>query len=180
MDGAKSYEEIIEFIAAGTTPEWVIAFRPSAALQRRVAELTQKTSDSGISPEELSELNDCLQLEHIMVMARARWRGNTFNLGSDVTQTVRRLVAERAGHRCEYCLLHEDDAYFPHQVDHIVSRKQGGRSEADNLAFACCRCNAWKGSCEVSSLNPSRRPVRVPPGYSSSTWISASSSGGSS
>jgi len=74
-------------------------------------------------------------------------------LGSDVGVALRKLVAERAGRRCEYCLLHEDDAYFSHQVDHIVSRKHGGNSEPDNLAYACFRCNAWKGT-DIGSLDP--------------------------
>jgi hypothetical protein len=73
-------------------------------------------------------------------------------LGSDVSDDLRRLVAERAGHRCEYCLLHEDDSYSPHQIDHIVSRKHGGLSTADNLAYSCLRCNAWKGS-DVGSID---------------------------
>jgi len=77
MDGAKSYEEIIDFIAAGTTPESIIAFRPSAALQGRVTELSQRASDGSISDEERSELEDCLQLEHIMIMAKARARQHT-------------------------------------------------------------------------------------------------------
>ena len=38
-------------------------------------------------------------------------------------------------------------------MDHVISRKHGGRSEADNLAFACLRCNAWKGS-DAGSLDP--------------------------
>lgn len=74
MEGAKSYEEIIDFIARGTTPESVIAFRPSEALQRRVEELTERASDGSITVEERSELEDCLQLEHIMIMAKARAR----------------------------------------------------------------------------------------------------------
>ncbi len=73
-------------------------------------------------------------------------------MGSDVTESLRRLVAERASHRCEYCLLHEEDSYTPHQVDHVISRKHGGLSVADNLAYACLRCNAWKGS-DVGSLD---------------------------
>ena len=76
-DSAKSYEEIIDFIAAGTTPESVIAFRPSEALRRRVEELSDRASAGSLSNEELSELEDCLQLEHIMVMARARARHHT-------------------------------------------------------------------------------------------------------
>lgn len=49
--------------------------------------------------------------------------------------------------------MHEEDSYFPHQVDHIISRKHGGLSDPDNLAYACIRCNAWKGS-DVGSLDP--------------------------
>jgi len=77
MDSAKSYQEIIDFIAAGTTPESVIAFRPSDALRRRVEELSERANAGSISNEELSELEDCLQLEHIMVMAKARARQYT-------------------------------------------------------------------------------------------------------
>jgi hypothetical protein len=74
-------------------------------------------------------------------------------LASDVSEPLRRFVAERAGYRCEYCLLHESDSYSPHQIDHIISRKHDGLSDSDNLAYACLRCNAWKGS-DIGSLDP--------------------------
>ena len=77
MHAAKSYEEIIDFIAAGTTPETVLAFRPSDVVQQRVAELVERLRDGTISPEEQSELEDYLQLEHIMIMAKARARQYT-------------------------------------------------------------------------------------------------------
>jgi len=72
---------------------------------------------------------------------------------SDVSEELRAEVARRAGQRCEYCLIHEDDAGFSHQVDHIVSRKHGGSSAADNLAYACVICNRHKGS-DVASIDP--------------------------
>jgi 5-methylcytosine-specific restriction endonuclease McrA len=50
-------------------------------------------------------------------------------------------------------LLNADDAYFPHQVDHIISRKRGGMTAPENLAYACFRCNVWKGS-DIGSLHP--------------------------
>jgi len=77
MSAAKSYEEIIDFIAAGTTPEAVAAFRPSDSVQRRVTQLVERSKDGTISAEDQSELEDYLQLEHIMVMAKARARQNT-------------------------------------------------------------------------------------------------------
>jgi hypothetical protein len=45
MSAAKSYDEIIDFIAAGTTPEAVVAFRPSDSAQQRVAELLERSKD---------------------------------------------------------------------------------------------------------------------------------------
>jgi hypothetical protein len=74
-------------------------------------------------------------------------------VASDISNRVRNRVALRAGHRCEYCLIHEDDAGFPHQVDHVVSRKHGGTSDFDNLAYACILCNRYKGS-DVAAINP--------------------------
>jgi hypothetical protein len=49
MSATKSYEEIIDFIAAGTTPEAVVAFRPSERVQQRVAELVERSKDGSIS-----------------------------------------------------------------------------------------------------------------------------------
>lgn len=77
MSATKSYEEIIDFIAAGTTPETVLAFRPSDSVQRRVSELVQLSKQGGISAEDQSELEDYLQLEHLMIMAKARARQHT-------------------------------------------------------------------------------------------------------
>lgn len=59
---------------------------------------------------------------------------------------LRRLVFERACHLCEYCLIHQADAQFTFQVDHIISRKHRGATKADNLALACLRCNVAKGT----------------------------------
>lgn len=59
---------------------------------------------------------------------------------------LRRLVAERAGHRCEYCLIREEDTFFGCEVDHVVSTKHGGATAEDNQAYACTACNRRKGS----------------------------------
>ena len=77
MSPVKSYEEIIDFIAAGTTPEAVVAFHPSGDVERRVADLVERSKTGALSPEEQSELEDCLQLERIMIMAKARARRYT-------------------------------------------------------------------------------------------------------
>ncbi len=48
------------------------AFRPSEVTRRRVWELVEREKREGISPEETSELQHYLQLEHTMRMAKAR------------------------------------------------------------------------------------------------------------
>jgi HNH endonuclease len=121
MSATKSYNEIVDFIAAGTTPEAVVAFRPSDGVQQRVAELVERSKSGRVS---------------------------TRNLASDINESQRRSV-QNAAHRCEYCLIHEDDSYSPHQIDHIVSRKHSRLSELNNLAYACLRCNVWKGATSV-------------------------------
>ena len=67
----RAYEEIIDFIAAGTSPRAVVAFRPSEAAKARVAELIDREKTTGLSPDETAELNHYLQLEHLMRLAKA-------------------------------------------------------------------------------------------------------------
>ena len=71
---------------------------------------------------------------------------------TDITNSLRAEVARRADRRCEYCLIREEDTGFPHQVDHIISRKHGGSSATENLALACIVCNRHKGS-DVASID---------------------------
>ena len=80
-------------------------------------------------------------------------------MAHDIDEASRRLVIERAGRRCEYCLIHEDSAGFPHQIDHIISRKHGGSSGIGNLAYCCVLCNRYKGT-DIASIDSSGRPVR--------------------
>jgi len=73
-------------------------------------------------------------------------------VGSDITEALRDEVARRAHHRCEYCLIHENDIAFRPHIDHIVSRKHGGLSDIENLAYACVICNRSKGS-DVAAID---------------------------
>jgi len=68
------YDEIVEFIAAGTTPDSVAHFEPSQQTRDDVAELIHKEKTTGLTPEESSELDHYLQLEHVMRLAKARAR----------------------------------------------------------------------------------------------------------
>ena len=72
---------------------------------------------------------------------------------TDVSAALRRLVAERAGRRCEYCLLPEAFALRKHEVEHIIPRQHDGETDEANLALACGRCNRAKGP-NLGSLDP--------------------------
>ena len=76
MTMIRAYEEIIDFIAAGTTPSRVVAFQPSEEVKVRVADLIHREKTTGLSSEESSELNQYLQLEHLMRLAKARARAH--------------------------------------------------------------------------------------------------------
>jgi hypothetical protein len=68
------YDEFVEFIASGTTPQAVVDFQPSDATKERVADLIHREKTSGLLSDERSELDHYLQLEHIMRLAKARAR----------------------------------------------------------------------------------------------------------
>lgn len=77
-----------------------------------------------------------------------------------IPAALRRLVEERAKGRCEYCLIHADDVYFAHHVDHVIAEKHGGRTGAGNLALSCAECNLRKGS-DLASLISTGRLVAL-------------------
>lgn len=69
-----------------------------------------------------------------------------------IPETIRRTVIARAQERCEYCGKPQI-SFFPHEVDHVIAQKHGGKTSLDNLAFACFECNRHKGS-DVASFDP--------------------------
>jgi len=66
------YNEIVEFIAAGTTPQGVASFTASAETKKRVADLLMREKSDGLSPEDASELDHYMKIEHLMRLAKAR------------------------------------------------------------------------------------------------------------
>jgi hypothetical protein len=72
MASPKVYEEVIDFIAGGSSPSTVVAFRPSQEARARAADLVTREKRSSLTLEERSELDHYVQLEHIMRLAKAR------------------------------------------------------------------------------------------------------------
>lgn len=70
-----------------------------------------------------------------------------------ISVELRQIVIERARGRCEYCLLHQDDTPFSHQIDHFIALKHGGQTVSENLVLACLECNRYKGS-DLTAIDP--------------------------
>ncbi len=77
-----------------------------------------------------------------------------------IPEPLRKLVAERAGYRCEYCRISAIDSFFAFHIDHIISIKHGGKTIADNLAYACQICNMNKGTDLFTFLENPAEPLR--------------------
>lgn len=75
-----------------------------------------------------------------------------------ISASLRRRVRDRAKSCCEYCLMAEEDAFFPHEPDHVIAEKHGGETTFVNLALACLDCNRFKGT-DIASLDPKSRKL---------------------
>jgi hypothetical protein len=77
---------------------------------------------------------------------------------SSIPASLRLLVIRRAGKRCEYCRLHQEDTAFTLEINHVVAVKHGGQSTADNLSLCCLPCNRHKGS-DLATIDPISREI---------------------
>jgi hypothetical protein len=77
-----------------------------------------------------------------------------------IPEALRRLVFERAGGNCEYCLLDQRDSLYTREVDHIVPTKHRGQTTADNLCLSYLDCNRHRGS-DFASFDPDTGEVAL-------------------
>ncbi|PAX45847.1 hypothetical protein [Brunnivagina elsteri] len=66
------YQEVLDFLIKRPTPEEIIAFKVSAQAQKRLSELLEKNRSATLSSMELAELDVYEQLEHMMILLKAR------------------------------------------------------------------------------------------------------------
>jgi hypothetical protein len=68
-----------------------------------------------------------------------------------VPASIRRLVTQRAGNRCEYCRLSQAGQEALFHVDHILPEMDGGLTVLENLALACVSCSLRKGARQLAT-----------------------------
>ena len=77
------HDEIILLLSQGASPEEIIRYKPSAALQERMSLLLSWSKERPLSEVEKAELDHYLVLEHIMRLAKIHARRRR-NKGADV------------------------------------------------------------------------------------------------
>ncbi|MCI0536559.1 MAG: hypothetical protein L0Z50_15170 [Verrucomicrobiales bacterium] len=70
----RPYEELVQFIAS-LSPREVIDFKPSETARQRVWDLIERQKASPLPADEKSELDHCLEIEHLMRLGKARALG---------------------------------------------------------------------------------------------------------
>ncbi|MFB2919686.1 MULTISPECIES: hypothetical protein [Aerosakkonema] len=68
----KIYDEFIDFIAKGTTPESMAKFQFSEATKEQIEDLVERAKIGEISEQEKNEIAQLLVVEHIIRLAKAK------------------------------------------------------------------------------------------------------------
>jgi hypothetical protein len=68
----KTYEEFIDFIAQGTTPESVTKFQFSEATKERIEDLVYLAKSGELTLEDKKELDELLFVDHLITMIKAK------------------------------------------------------------------------------------------------------------
>ncbi|AFY48782.1 restriction endonuclease [Nostoc sp. PCC 7524] len=68
---------------------------------------------------------------------------------SKISNSLRRLVIQRADNRCEYCGLSQIGQEATFHIDHVIPVVANGKTAADNLALACVSCSLYKAAKQI-------------------------------
>jgi hypothetical protein len=71
---AQLFDEVLEFLASTPTPDQIIAFQPSEALQERMRYLLDANRNAVLTGEESVELEEFARMNHFMSMLKVRAR----------------------------------------------------------------------------------------------------------
>ena len=69
-----AFNEMIDFLASGPALEQIVAFKVSPAAQARLEELLDKNAEDGLTEQETAELAVFEQINHILILLKARAR----------------------------------------------------------------------------------------------------------
>lgn len=70
----RAYDEVVTFFGRGPSREEIAAFHLSDATVARVRDLPRKNSAGTFTPDEADELDQCVQLDRILLLIRSQAR----------------------------------------------------------------------------------------------------------
>jgi hypothetical protein len=68
------FAEMIDFLARGSTPAQIVAFKFSPAAQARLETLLDTHREEGLTAEETAEMESYAQVNHLLLLLKARAR----------------------------------------------------------------------------------------------------------
>jgi hypothetical protein len=68
---ATVYRYVLDFLISNPTPQQLLDFKPTAAMQARLQELVGKSRSGNVTLSEQQELDEYEQIEHLLVMLKA-------------------------------------------------------------------------------------------------------------
>ncbi len=171
------FDDLVNFLVEKLPPQESISFCPTPEAQKWFNELSATLKTDVASAEERAVMELNIELEHMMQLAKARRAVNKPHLPlfpddyssrssyhhdySSHARYIPKLSRRKTGQiRCEYCLIHADDAYYTLHRDCIIAEKHGGSASDDNLALSCAECN-WRKGTQIAALTPSRREIAL-------------------
>jgi len=66
------YDELVEYLARNATPEQILAFMVSDAMQQRADELLDRNNEGELNPDEQAELQQMLHFDRMVSLLKAR------------------------------------------------------------------------------------------------------------
>lgn len=68
------FNDMLDFLISAPSPQAIIAYKPSAAMQTRLEDLLDKNAADALTADEQAKLEQFLQLDHLMNMLKIRAR----------------------------------------------------------------------------------------------------------
>ena len=147
-------EPLIESLGPDAVQQ-ILAFRIDSTVQARIDDLADRCNEGHLTTSEKAEYEAYVAEISLINMLKAKARRvlSARALERLMDSTTRVLVRQRAGERCEYCLIRQEHYESALHIEHIVAKQHGGDDAPLNLALSCNHCNLHKGP-NLAGLDP--------------------------
>src|SRR5262249_25552631 len=68
----ETYRYVLEFLASAPSPEAILNFKMTAAMQERISDLLEKNREGQLTPAELAELDEYVRIDNLVSLLKTR------------------------------------------------------------------------------------------------------------